>query len=74
MVSRMVGAVLIMLATYLAFMGMGIAVTMIGFFFDGGGDWLGPEPEMLIPIGALLVAGLMCWLGARLWGRRQLQH
>jgi hypothetical protein len=74
MVSRIVGAVLIMLATYLAYMGIEIAVTMTGLFFDGGGGWLGPEPEMLIPIAALLVAALMCWLGARLWGRRQLHH
>jgi hypothetical protein len=73
MASRIVGAVLIMLATYLAFMGMGIAVTMIGMFLGSGEGWLGPEPEMLIPIAALLVAGLMCWLGARLWGRREHQ-
>ncbi len=58
-----------MLATYLAYMGIGIAVTMTELFIDAGGGWLGPEPEMLIPIAALLVAALMCWLGARLWGR-----
>jgi hypothetical protein len=74
MVSRIVGAFLIMLATYLAYMGIGIAVTMTELFLGSGGGWLGPEPEMLIPIAALLVAGLMCWLGARLWGRKQHQH
>ena len=63
-----------MLATYLAYMGIGIAVTMTEIFIGGGGGWLGPEPEMLMPIAALFVAALMCWLGARLWGRRKHQH
>ncbi len=74
MVKRIVGAVLIMLGTFFAYMGIWIAVVMTGFFFEGGGGWLGPEPEMLIPIAALLVAALMCWLGARLWGRREHQR
>ena len=69
MVRRIVGAVLIMLGTYVAYMGLSIAVTMTEFFFEGEEGWLGPEPEMLIPIAALLVAALMYLLGARLWGR-----
>lgn len=69
MVSRIVGAVLIVLATCLAYVGIGIAVPMIGFL-EGEEDWLGPEPEMLIPIAALYVAALLCWLGARLWRRK----
>ena len=63
-----------MLGTLLAYMGVWTAVIMAGFFFDGEGGWLGPEPEMLIPIAALLIAALLCWVGARLWGRREPHH
>jgi hypothetical protein len=80
MLKRIVGAVLIMLATYLAYMGIWIALVMAGFSVEGESavegesGWLGPEPEMLIPIAALFVAALLCWLGARLWGRREHQR
>ncbi len=39
MFGRIVGAVLIMLGTFVAYMGIEIAVTMTGLFFDGGGGW-----------------------------------
>lgn len=71
MVKRIVGAVLIMLGTFFAYMGIWTAAILTGFFFNSGGDWLGPEPELLIPIAALLVAALLCWLGARLWKQRE---
>jgi hypothetical protein len=63
-----------MLGAFFAYMGIGTAITMARLFFEGpgGGVWLGPEPEMLIPIAALLIAALLCWLGVWLW--RQGQH
>ncbi len=76
MVKRIVGAVLIMLGTFLAYLGTWIALVLAGLFspgvdifFEGESGWLEFEPEMLIPI-----AALMCWLGARLWGRREHQR
>ena len=75
MFRRIVGAVLIMLGAFLAYMGIWIALILAGFSVEGESavegesGWLGPEPEMLIPIAALFVAALLCWVGARLWGR-----
>ena len=72
MVRRISAGVLIVLGALLAYMGIGTAISMTRLFFASGGGWLGPEPEMLIPIAALLVAAFLWWLGVRLW--RQQEH
>jgi hypothetical protein len=72
MVRRIVAAVLIVLGASLAYWGIWIAIIKARFFFEHGGVWLGPEPEWLIPMAALLIAALLWWLGVRLW--RQQEH
>lgn len=59
------------LGAFVAGMGILIAISMARLIIDGGGDWLGPEPEMLIPIAAVLVAAFLFWLGVHFWRQRQ---
>ena len=67
MVRWAVGAVSIGLGALLAYWGLRFAITMARLSFRSGGGWLGPEPEMLIPVAFLLVAALLGWLGVHLW-------
>jgi hypothetical protein len=71
MVRRVAAGLLIVLGVLLAFMGIQTTLSMARLFFASGGVWLRPEPEMLIPIAALLVAVLLFWLGMRLGRQRE---
>lgn len=53
--SRIVAALLVVLAAYLLATAVTIATRMISMFLEGGG-FLGLEPELLIPLGIGLVA------------------
>jgi ABC-type branched-subunit amino acid transport system permease subunit len=65
--ARRVGAIVFLaVGAYVAAMGIGIGARILGTLLDG--PWLGLEPEILIPIGLLLVAVLLVWMGVRLWG------
>ena len=63
MVRWAVGAVSIGLGALLAYWGLRLTVSMARL----SGGWMGPEPQMLIPVAFLLVAALLCWLGVHLW-------
>ena len=53
------------LAAYFAYIGIAIAIYMVDSLLSG--PWLGPEPELLIPIALLLFSGVLAWLGWRAW-------
>ena len=53
------------IGAYLAAMGVTLGVTMLRSLLEG--PWLGLEPEILIPIGACLVAAFLLWMGMKLW-------
>jgi hypothetical protein len=68
--TRLAGITFLVVGATMATIGIMIGASMLRHLLDG--PWLGPEPELLIPIAFWLVAGLLLWMGMKLW--RQDEH
>ena len=55
------------LAAYFAYVAVSIAIAIFRSLFTG--PWLGLEPEIMIPLLPLAVAGGLVWLGRIVWAR-----
>jgi hypothetical protein len=64
---RWVAVVIWIVAGYFAYAAVGIAIVIFRSLFRG--PWLGLEPEVMIPLVPLGIAGVLIWLGRRVWAR-----